>query len=717
MQSETVTKSRRHQGMWTQTIYDANATDDNRAGSPVENHSFTARNTNAEKISRTSSYEDKVEMQDITRRYKVVHYADKKTWSGTQTSSRRLELEHVMSQATQDLNDGKTRHESRELQAHEHGHPHERERCSGRNTRTPVQRETTRKLDSQTSRAEDVSWIMLVWTTSTWQVHMTVHDHDHDTMTTYRIWSRVKVKTYLEDLQLIRIQAHGWEVLCSTTEPSNCQQQRKTFSLIRSFVLARLLSTHDQQRLGKTKLSDLRSFRNIMNDIAWMANQLCSVGNIPGYTTLQLLREMQGAISLNSSKIESSSCRCTVTLIGKRRKHISCDEICKCCCVCQKFSKSTVFIPNQTIHGTMLLIWWCLVSERADILYSGEQLRFFRGALRSKGGGRSSIHYNVDPATVEFFFFVLHFSVNQFSVNRAVADWFEEIAQLISVHSSSCMNQNLKLHKVLCESLWSHVRSMSQSEEARCSKTKNSKTFQNTFECFNRKVSLWQCFVSIHDVFRDTKGSKPKGWIRGNTKIGPVWAVKVTNYYLERNESEDKMDSMQNDGPQSWIVISRGFNQDVTELPEENENPFTTNKRHLVRWNPLRQNKRNNAYHLHLRRRSCRSFSGNWTIFLPMEMLTKSFSRSRSRWPDYFDIKAILEKMMEQLNGEGDYLRFVVITLMHQYRRIKCGWNICREEVSRKDLSIAWTLTVIFSSCACHPRQFGMGTKLILHKK
>ena len=52
-------------------------------------HSFPARNTHAEKISRTSSYEDNVEMQDITRKYKVVNYVDKKIWSGTQISSRR----------------------------------------------------------------------------------------------------------------------------------------------------------------------------------------------------------------------------------------------------------------------------------------------------------------------------------------------------------------------------------------------------------------------------------------------------------------------------------------------------------------------------------------------------------------------------------------------------------------------------------------------------
>ena len=90
------------------------------------------------------------------------------------------ELEHVMSRAAQDLDDGETRHESREPQVDEHEHPHERERCSSRNTRTPVQRETTRKLDSQTSRAEEVCLKNACMN----DVHMTSphdnHDHDHD---------------------------------------------------------------------------------------------------------------------------------------------------------------------------------------------------------------------------------------------------------------------------------------------------------------------------------------------------------------------------------------------------------------------------------------------------------------------------------------------------------------------------------------------------------
>ena len=52
----------------------------------AENHNVTMKRTQR-KNSRTSSHEYKVEMEDITSKYKVVNYVDKKTWRGTQISS------------------------------------------------------------------------------------------------------------------------------------------------------------------------------------------------------------------------------------------------------------------------------------------------------------------------------------------------------------------------------------------------------------------------------------------------------------------------------------------------------------------------------------------------------------------------------------------------------------------------------------------------------
>ena len=62
-----------------------NARDDKRTGSPTENHSFTERKP----IQRKNSRMNKVEIQDITRKFHVVNHVDKKNWSGTQNSWRR----------------------------------------------------------------------------------------------------------------------------------------------------------------------------------------------------------------------------------------------------------------------------------------------------------------------------------------------------------------------------------------------------------------------------------------------------------------------------------------------------------------------------------------------------------------------------------------------------------------------------------------------------
>ena len=60
-------------------------------------------------------------------------------------------------------------------------------------------------------------------------------------------------------------------------------------------------------------------------------------------------------------------------------------------------------------------------------------------------------------------------------------------------------------------------------------------------------------------------------FVRGNTRIGPVLEVKVTNH-LERYGIEIKIGSMEKDGSQYWIVISRRVRKYVTELLQENKN-------------------------------------------------------------------------------------------------------------------------------------------------
>ena len=70
---------------------------------------------------------------------------------------------------------------------------------------------------------------------------------------------------------------------------------------------------------------------------------------------------------------------------------------------------------------------------------------------------------------------------------------------------------------------------------------------------------------------RDEKSSDPKGWIRGNTKVGPVLEVTTSypqgKYGVEiRNESENK------DKSHSWVRISHCLNKLVTDLSNNEEN-------------------------------------------------------------------------------------------------------------------------------------------------
>ena len=64
---------------------------------------------------------------------------------------------------------------------------------------------------------------------------------------------------------------------------------------------------------------------------------------------------------------------------------------------------------------------------------------------------------------------------------------------------------------------------------------------------------------------RDESSSEPKGWIRGNTKIGPV--LEVTTCCLKGKYGvEIRIMSMNIDNSHSWVRISHGLHKLVTNL-------------------------------------------------------------------------------------------------------------------------------------------------------
>ena len=64
---------------------------------------------------------------------------------------------------------------------------------------------------------------------------------------------------------------------------------------------------------------------------------------------------------------------------------------------------------------------------------------------------------------------------------------------------------------------------------------------------------------------RDEKSTDPKGWIPGNTKIGPVLEVR-TCCPQGKHGVEIRIESINKDHSHSWVRISHGLNKLVTNL-------------------------------------------------------------------------------------------------------------------------------------------------------
>ena len=83
---------------------------------------------------------------------------------------------------------------------------------------------------------------------------------------------------------------------------------------------------------------------------------------------------------------------------------------------------------------------------------------------------------------------------------------------------------------------------------------------------------------------RDEKSSDPKGWIRGNTKIGPV--LEDTTCYLQGKYGvEIRLESVNKEDSHLWVRISHDLNKLVTVLSnkEDDDNEQETSDMQILR--------------------------------------------------------------------------------------------------------------------------------------
>ena len=174
-----------------------------------------------------------------------------------------------------------------------------------------------------------------------------------------------------------------------------------------------------------------------------------------------------------------------------------------------------------------------------------------RGNPKSKGHGKLSIHFTADYPTIETIFRIIVFA-NQLSLYGAVANMCEEFQshQDRSGQPDVLMGQSIVLSEIKAEvpldnDIPSHQNLLLQryeerikwlSQENKVSKFCMDAGFIHVVEIgqyFMTKDTEEQFFARAcreYTLPRNGESSQPKGWIQGNTRIGPV--LEITTSYL-----------------------------------------------------------------------------------------------------------------------------------------------------------------------------------------
>ena len=216
-----------------------------------------------------------------------------------------------------------------------------------------------------------------------------------------------------------------------------------------------------------------------------------------------------------------------------------------------------------------------------------------RGKLKSKGKWKVSIHFSADQDTVDTIYRII-LSVNQLSVYGAVAAICEEYEshQDSTGQPVTLVGQSIVLGEIKAETpvhdedprndqiIWrQYVQQIeSLSPENRVSKFCKEAGFMRVVEVgqyfVTRDASEFQQTVACREYTlpRDDKASQPKGWIRGNMRIGPVLEV-TTSFQHFKYGIEIRIESVNKDNSHSWVRISYGTVKYVNDyIKDDTEN-------------------------------------------------------------------------------------------------------------------------------------------------
>ena len=345
----------------------------------------------------------------------------------------------------------------------------------------------------------------------------------------------------------------------------------------------------------------------------------------PGFTTLQLCSKVQELLSRLSVEPEKFTGRIIFmsmfndTSLGSEDKKKECESSAQLVSLYAKrfaagqwsflglgSEKMRYSAGEDSPQGQ-----WDRIAEQMMLTFAESKHPVFRstsplsrGVFKSKGGGKPPMALTRERLKL---FFAQLFSVNQLSIYGAVADMCEECdschdrtrrpvveGQSIPLFVPSVMKTHILLtddpaqqEEDLLQRYKEQIEKLSQQD--RVSKFCTDAGFLTTVEVGQyfvtkdtEEFSQFTDSVACREYTlpRDENLSEPKGWIRENTKIGPV--LEVTTCCLQgKYGGEIRIESLNKDHSHSWVRISHGLKKVGHELERQRAGNFRNAVRRL----------------------------------------------------------------------------------------------------------------------------------------
>ena len=216
-----------------------------------------------------------------------------------------------------------------------------------------------------------------------------------------------------------------------------------------------------------------------------------------------------------------------------------------------------------------------------------------RGTLKSKGGGKLSVHFCADGDTIETVFRTI-ISVNQLSIYGAVSDFLwiiqyscqtRTVRPVLAGHSDPLFDpakflimtprpsveipaQENLLQKYKNEWKGSHNKivwlKFVLMQDSWQQLTSDSTSWQKTLTSSYNLQNQWHVLSSLcHEM--KTHLNQKVGF-EGTPKLDPCWKSQPVSYLQGKCGVEIRIESVNKDTSHSWVRISHGLNKLVTDL-------------------------------------------------------------------------------------------------------------------------------------------------------